>query len=146
MKGISITIAILVLSMSNVISQDLEHHAWKDRILILFQMDQDKEAIDLQVNELISHTSGLKERKLVVYQVRSDKWKIGLEHDSKWKPLSNNIFERYRSDSDQNEIILVGLDGGIKLRNREFMACQELFAIIDGMPMRRTELRSKQKN
>jgi hypothetical protein len=66
---------------------------------------------------------------------------MGLEHDPEWKPLSNNTFERYKSHTHQNEIVLIGLDGGVKLRQNEFLGCEDLFAIIDGMPMRRRELK-----
>jgi hypothetical protein len=40
------------------------------------------------------------------------------------------------------EIILIGLDGGIKLRKNDIVSREELFSIIDAMPMRRNEMRN----
>ncbi len=38
-------------------------------------------------------------------------------------------------------IALVGKDGGVKLRRREPISTDELFGLIDAMPMRRNEMR-----
>ena len=38
------------------------------------------------------------------------------------------------------EVILIGLDGGEKLRQTKVLETDKLFAIIDGMPMRRSEI------
>jgi putative N-acetylmannosamine-6-phosphate epimerase len=39
------------------------------------------------------------------------------------------------------EVILIGKDGGVKKRKTELMTTEELFAIIDSMPMRQSEMR-----
>ncbi|MBT8185067.1 MAG: DUF4174 domain-containing protein, partial [Eudoraea sp.] len=36
-----------------------------------------------------------------------------------------------------------GLDGGIKYRKTALLTMEELFSIIDSMPMRRAEMRKK---
>jgi hypothetical protein len=42
---------------------------------------------------------------------------------------------------DGFEVILIGKDGGVKLRAKTPISIQELFSLIDAMPMRRQELR-----
>jgi hypothetical protein len=39
------------------------------------------------------------------------------------------------------EVLLVGRDGGVKLRRREPVAAAKISALIDAMPMRREEMR-----
>ena len=38
-------------------------------------------------------------------------------------------------------VVLIGKDGGVKLRNDFGVAPQKIFDLIDGMPMRRAEIR-----
>ena len=40
------------------------------------------------------------------------------------------------------EVVLIGLDGGIKLRQTKLVSLDKLFTLIDGMPMRRNELKN----
>ncbi len=42
-------------------------------------------------------------------------------------------------------LILVGKDGGEKFRSGKITTTQELFAIIDAMPMRQSEMRRRQR-
>ena len=40
-------------------------------------------------------------------------------------------------------MVLIGLDGGVKLEKQEVLSMKELFSIIDAMPMRANELRNQ---
>ena len=42
-------------------------------------------------------------------------------------------------------MILIGLDGGVKLRQTEMISLDKLFTLIDGMPMRRREIKNENK-
>jgi hypothetical protein len=44
---------------------------------------------------------------------------------------------------DGFEIFLIGMDGGVKLRSKTPISVEELYAVIDAMPMRRREMRDK---
>ena len=47
------------------------------------------------------------------------------------------------NDKEDFEVILIGLDGGIKLQQTEVLKKEALFNIVDAMPMRRNELNRK---
>ena len=49
----------------------------------------------------------------------------------------------YRVGAGQFTVILVGKDGGEKYRAERVVDPDELFALIDMMPMRRREMRGK---
>ena len=49
--------------------------------------------------------------------------------------------ERYRVDENTFTFILVGKDGSEKMRSDTVVTRDELYAIIDAMPMRRGEMR-----
>jgi len=59
-----------------------------------------------------------------------------------WKIVDKGFSEWTDPDSGF-EILLIGLDGGVKLRQDEVIDTETLFARIDAMPMRRQELNNK---
>ena len=83
---------------------------------------------------------GLKERKLKIYQFAEGDFKYGF-FDS-WKKSTLNI-KRFFEKEESFKIVLIGLDGGIKLKQNTILTPEKLFAIIDGMPMRKRELKNK---
>jgi hypothetical protein len=50
---------------------------------------------------------------------------------------------RYGIAADRFCILLIGKDGGVKLRSDEPVPAESLFALIDAMPMRRQEMRER---
>ena len=51
---------------------------------------------------------------------------------------------RLRSDPQmQFEVVLIGKDGGVKARTSDPEALKDFLALIDSMPMRRAEMRSR---
>lgn len=51
---------------------------------------------------------------------------------------------RLRSDELPDfELVLIGKDGGVKARTRDLNALEDFLALIDSMPMRRAEVRSR---
>ena len=54
--------------------------------------------------------------------------------------------ERYRIQENESTLILIGKDGGEKRRQvGSAIDLKALYPLIDGMPMRRQEMRRKQK-
>jgi hypothetical protein len=121
-------------------AQDLDTHKWDKRVvLVISDNRKDNRVID-QLNEFRSNIAGMEERKLVVNQLLPGKWNNGLNSPSVWNESDNKLYQRYNSDNTEFAIILIGLDGGVKFRDKEPVTCKELFAVIDGMPMRKREL------
>ena len=50
----------------------------------------------------------------------------------------------YLTGADEFAVVLIGRDGGEKLRRASPISAEELFATIDEMPMRRRELRDRE--
>lgn len=125
----------------NTKAQDLSNHEWKDRLVLVLVDDITNEKYYSQLEELQSNLEGVQERKIVVYHITPEKFKVGLS-DKEWQK-SETIYKRYKNTDSQPEIILLGLDGGVKLRAKEFLSNQKLFDTIDAMPMRMQEMRRK---
>lgn len=126
--------------------QNLEQHRWKNRILIIQTPEESLPQYQEQLSEFENSDMDFKERKLILYEVIKDKYRLTDFQDMKtakvWK-LSN---EGFRNDLDKKEafrVVLIGLDGGIKLEKETVLKKVDLFGIIDSMPMRKAELRTK---
>ena len=130
--------------------QNLEDHKCENRILIVKTSDIQSKKYREQLKEFDDAAEALKDRKFVVYHI------IGEDFDSvdytnpalntsgkTSQVLSSKVF----NENLNFEVILVGLDGSIKLQQIEVIKKEALFDIVDAMPMRSSEMRrNKVKN
>ncbi|MFC4268429.1 DUF4174 domain-containing protein [Polaribacter marinivivus] len=121
-------------------SQDVKKHKWENRVLLVFTHIKNDEIFNKQISNLLKEKKGLTERKLIIYQFVKDQYSINF--DSKWL-LSSLKKSKYKTESENFKVVLIGLDGGIKLEQTSLLSTKKLFTIIDGMPMRRNEIRNK---
>jgi hypothetical protein len=96
-----------------------------------------------QLEELNSNPDGLKERKLIVYKILPESQKTA-NTDSTWI-YDSEVHSSYTKSGELFKVILIGLDGGIKLVQNEELSTEALFSKIDAMPMRRTEINNNKK-
>jgi hypothetical protein len=130
----------------NLNGQNLEKHRWENRVLIIKDFSEQSDKYQLQLKEFVNSSKELKERKLILYQIIGEEHQI-INLDNK---ALANIDSSLKSDDnfenapdDEFRIVLIGLDGGIKLEQAEILKKEKLFQIIDSMPMRARELRNK---
>ncbi|WP_299152381.1 DUF4174 domain-containing protein [uncultured Christiangramia sp.] len=91
---------------------------------------------------LTEEPSELSERKLLVIQAHKDRYKIIFPENSEW--VSSSLKDELKiSRKTEFEVFLLGLDGGIKQRQQEILQTEKFFSLIDGMPMRKAEIRRK---
>ena len=57
--------------------------------------------------------------------------------------IERDFVVQTRLDAKTFSIVLIGKDGGEKLRRHTPLAPEEFFALVDAMPMRRAEMREK---
>ncbi len=130
------------MSISPSNAQDLSSHQWKDRLIIIQSNDPSSQLFKNQILELKNQQKGLEERRLKVYQFLPGKYKRGIGTDTKWEN-SEKVSKKLLEKDSEFEIILMGLDGGVKLRKNELLKSNEIFGVIDQMPMRQSEMRRK---
>ena len=135
-------IMLVLLSASISFAQDLKKHQWKDRLLLI--IGKDSTELNSQIQVLQKDISGLKERKLIVYKITPKAYQKGIK-SGQWIP-SEALYKQNKNIKESREVILIGLDGGVKLRQTKLLTLEQLFTLIDGMPMRRNELRTKNKS
>ncbi|WP_435415828.1 DUF4174 domain-containing protein [Polaribacter aestuariivivens] len=134
-----ITIIFLFISMVSL-GQNMDKHQWKNRVLLVYTDDINSEDFKNQTLILEEHEKELLERKLLVYRFSKDIYNFNFE--KKWK-TSNSLYKKYVNNLKSFKVLLIGLDGGIKLTQNSVLKSDKLFTIIDGMPMRKRELKNK---
>ena len=94
---------------------NLSAHRWKHRVLIIDTPSSEATEYRRQRSALEAAAAGLKERDLIVITQAAPTFRVRL----------------------------VGKDGGVKLDQAEPVKLSALFALIDAMPMRQTEMNSR---
>jgi len=107
-------------------AQGLKDYIWENRLIILFP-DEGDNAFDRQKKLLLSRQKDLEERDIVLLKA------------------NESIKTQLNQDSDFHGILLIGKDGGIKLKAPFVVQPDVIFTLIDGMPMRRSEMNKKKK-
>lgn len=104
---------------------DLEAYRWSHRPVLLFSPSENEPAYVEQRAALEASQDGLVERDIVVL----------IDTDPNGQGLLRASF-----GAEGFEVLLIGKDGGVKLRQQEPVGTGALFAAIDAMPMRRQEI------
>ena len=139
-------ISMVWVSLMHVNAQNLEKHTWKNRILVVKTSDSASEKYQEQIKEFRNADEELKDRKFVLYIMTGDDFESidyanrELIHAGK---TEGKQIGKTLHDQENFEVILIGLDGGVKLQQTEVLRKEALFKIVDAMPMRRNELNRK---
>ena len=116
----------------------LNDFRWENRIIIVnSDLAQTKKSKQLEL--LMQDTIGLKDRNLLVFSVENE-----MAHElvnEKLYKIGKQQLTKLNFTKGSFEIILIGKDGGIKLRNTSIVQNSEIYGLIDHMPMRQAEMR-----
>ncbi len=138
------TLILILVTMAvpkNSEAQELEDYQWKNRILLLVDAFPDTDALQSQLDELTSDKKALEDRDLVIFRVTPE---AVFDRDGSRSPLSaERIYRKFNLDSGFTGTVLIGKDGRSKLEKPFEVSAQTIFALIDGMPMRRAEMREE---
>ena len=141
--------ATFVLSLIFVLSsqayaqsvQSMQEYRWQNRLLLLHPNNE--AALSLLTDLIDEHQAEIEERKLQIFVT----WRNRLlalpeiEHKVKATDVLRMLV------THQANMVLIGLDGGIKHQSEQIPPnFEQLFTLIDGMPMRQSELNQSSVN
>ena len=132
----------LALLSSNAAAVDagqlMPELTWDKRVLLVFVPRADHPKVLAQEAMLNANADGLAERHMTVIRVFAD-GRVAVdttEHDRS----AETFYRRFGISDDAFRVVLVGKDGGVKLESGDVVSRDELFSLIDAMPMRRYEM------
>jgi hypothetical protein len=120
---------------------DFSRYLWKNRpVLIFAPSDQDSHYIE-QKTELEEKTAELNDRDIILIEL----FEAGGSKVSR-NPVNDEQHSLLKKEFDVRDgftFILIGKDGTVKLKSARPVSSEDLFALIDSMPMRKQEMRQK---
>jgi hypothetical protein len=118
-----------LLLMAALMTADLSAYTWKNRVLLLFAPSKDHPALREQKDRIAARMLDFADRDLVAIEAIEEP----------------ELRKRFRAGAAGFTVILVGKDGSAKMRRSEPVAMDDIFSLIDGMPMRRAEVEAKKE-
>lgn len=115
---------------------------WQSRPLILFAPSAEDPTVTAFRAGLSAAGPGLHERDMVLVEVLGAD-RASLDGGSLPEGTAADLRRRYQVPVETAMLILVGKDGGEKLRESERWDLDAVFALVDRMPMRRQEQRER---
>ena len=123
---------------------DLSQFQWKNRLLFLFAPKRSHPLFDALQKSIAIEQAEVADRDLVVFEIlESGPSRMDMtDLDSQ---VAQSLRDKFDVRGDQFAVILVGKDGGIKLNQQDETRLDDIFGLIDSMPMRREEMRQKSR-
>ena len=135
-------LASYILGCQEALSMDLNQFQWKHRLLFIFAPDEGDAFFQAMQSDISTQSDEISERDLVVFKILENGpfYQENIQIDTRTAAAIRTTFAAPRGNFS---CILVGKDGGIKLRQDSQVKLDEVFSLIDAMPMRREEMRQK---
>ena len=124
---------------------DLDALRWKNRVLVLFSPSESDASFQLQKQGLASSAKGVLDRELMILEIMEQGQSRTTNQLLSEKSVQA-IRKRFEVQAGTFQVLLIGKDGGVKLRSSEPVSMKDLFGLIDSMPMRQQEMDLKKKH
>ena len=123
-------------------SQDLSLFQWKNRLLLLFAPNRSHPLFEALHKSLAASRSEAADRDLLVFEILESA-ASSMNNTSIDSDTARMLREKFDVQGGTFTVILIGKDGGVKLKRSDQVDLREIFDLIDSMPMRRQEMRQK---
>ena len=132
MKKISLIILLIIFPVMLINSTPLKKYLWKNRVVVTFSPSKNNTERNYFVNSINRNLCKFNSRNIIHIDF------IFNENDQEIENFESS-FENISLSSSEFRLILIGKDGGIKLNSRK-ISLEEIFSLIDTMPMRQEEM------
>jgi len=118
---------------------ELKQYVWKNRLLLVFAPSEDDARYRGLEEALREHGDAIVERDLLVFRVLEN-GVSRLGRSTINAQSASLLRDRFSVNPGQFLVVLVGKDGGEKLRRGGEVDITEICSLIDSMPMRQREM------
>ena len=109
----------------------LKDHLWKNRVIITFSSSLREPKLLALQKQIVEKICAFTDRNLMHIDL--------LQGSADFDEMS----QQFAVSSSEFQLLLLGKDGGVKLRSST-ASLEDIFSLIDTMPMRRSEMRDDQ--
>jgi hypothetical protein len=122
----------------NICAQGEDRHRWKDRVVVIHGTSEEDEQVVAQLKLLEDDKEATEDLKLVIHIETVSEIRYHCTDEvvvaTREKPIASPF-----------KVELYGLDGGLKFTSNELVPMSKFYEIINSMPMRKSELRERDK-
>jgi hypothetical protein len=120
----------------------LDDYLWKNRPLLLFAPSSDEPFYQKIKNMLELEQLQIQDRDMVIIEAFAS-GVVQINNEAVKDANAGELRRRFAVTDEAFTAVLIGKDGGVKLRQTGRLDLNRIFALIDSMPMRRQEMRQK---
>jgi monofunctional biosynthetic peptidoglycan transglycosylase len=121
---------------------DLGDYKWRNRLLLVFSPSESHSDYKAQKKEIVEQMAEVEDRDLVIFEIFGEgENRVGSSIIT--NAAGESLREKFGVKPEDHTVILVGKDGGEKLRSTGHVPMEEIFSLIDSMPMRQSEMRER---
>ncbi len=135
MKAIKTILLLFVMHGSALTAQQLSDYKWKNRVLVLSDSPPHANYVKNALQLINDSSKKIEQRDLIILIYKEDNLYNLDDKEILFKSINSTI-------KNLNGYLLIGKDGGIKSKQPYPLQLEEIFELIDSMPMRRAEMKS----
>lgn len=132
---------VLVSAAGGALAGPLDGYLWKRRLLLVFAPVKPYPTFMVQRDNLKPVTEGLEERDITVIEIVHNS--VFIKGHPKIEMNAKQLRADHGVEIVEFKLLLIGKDGEEKMRRGEAMEAEDLFAMIDAMPLRKQEMRQR---
>lgn len=148
----AILLAMLMVSVLSIgssrnslaLSLDLSQFQWKNRLLFLFAPSRDHPLFNKLHQSLLFQEAEVADRDLIIFEIL-ESGPSSMNKNDLDPQTAQSLRKKFDTPLGKFTVILVGKDGGVKLKRQAQTQLTDIFALIDSMPMRQEEMRQKSR-
>jgi Domain of unknown function (DUF4174) len=145
--AIILSIMLSISSSQDAMSMvmDFDQFKWKNRLLFIFASERNDPFFRDLKGEISDRKNEVDDRDLVVFEILESG--PSTMNTTQMDPQTAASLRKHFDLTQKTfALILLGKDGGIKLKRNDRVKLDEIFTLIDSMPMRKDETRQKGQN
>ena len=120
----------------------LKDYQWKHRLILAFSPSAEDPEYRAFAKEIAVQAEEVIDRDILVFHIL-ETGEIKLGESSLQTGSGDYLRERFSISPSAFTVLLIGKDGGVKLRREGRAKLDEIFSLIDTMPMRQREMKEK---
>lgn len=142
-KFVLLSVLVLITIVESVTAQSfLDRFLWKNRVVLVVDHNVAHPKQMVQFMAFYKKKAENKDRDLVLLGLTKNQTFLGFEVLS---VPPEDLLKQLRLGPAFQGMLLLGKDGGIKLKSTSFTNPEDVYTLIDGMPMRKQEVKLKKK-
>ncbi len=136
--------AVFVYDRKDALPMDLSEFQWKNRLLFLIAPDSNHPEFKKLQHDIARQPEEVKDRDLVIFEI-FEQGESRINTAAVDRQTADSFRDRFGIAKNEFTLILVGKDGGVKLKRKGYVSLATVFELIDSMPMRQNEMRQRKQ-